>query len=91
MIKYAIVANYYFYELENPNADEDGVITKPVYMGLEKERKIFIFEHDLSENTILFDKAEDAGLYLDVKFPPKKVEKRGSFESLMIVEVKVGD
>ena len=82
-VKYAIVANYYMYK----EGDDD--YTEPVYLGLEGEHKIFVFDEKVNERTKLFKTAKEAGEYVDKHFSPDKV--RMSFKSVQIVEVEQKD
>lgn len=79
-MKYAIQASYYMY-----NAETDTDYEQWLYLALEGEQKIFVFEKNITDKTKLFDTAKEAGEYLDKHFNPN--EMRCSFSTMRIVEV----
>ena len=80
-MKYAIQVSYYMYDSEADREYEEWL-----YLALEGEMKIFVFEEDVTEKTKLFDTAKEAGEYIDKHF--SKDEQRCSFSTVRIVEVK---
>lgn len=79
-MKYAIQASYYMYDSETDTEYEQWL-----YLAIEGERKIFVFEEDISDRTKIFDTAKEAGAYLDKHFSPNKT--RCSFSTMRIVEI----
>ena len=79
-MKYAIQVSYYMY-----NSETDTEYEQWLYLALEGEHKIFVFEDDVTERTKLFDTAKEAGEYVDKHFGADK--QRCSFNTVRIVEV----
>ena len=81
-IKYAIQVSYYMY-----NSATDTEYEEWLYLGLEGEHRIFVFDDDVIERTKLFDTAGEAGAYVDKHFGPEK--QRCSYSTVRVVEVNV--
>lgn len=79
-MRYAIMVSYYMW-----NEKENKEYEEWLYLALKGERKIFVFEDSVTENTKLFDAAKEAGEYLDKHFGPDK--QRCSYSTVKIVEV----
>ena len=79
-MKYAIQASYYMY-----NSETDTEYEQWLYLAIEGERKIFVFDEDVSNRTKIFNTAKEAGDYLDKHFSPDKM--RCSFSTMRIVEI----
>lgn len=80
MNKYAIMVSYYMW-----NEKESKEYEEWLYLALEGERKLFVFEENVTDRTKLFDTAKEAGEYLDKHFGPDK--QRCSYSTVKIVEV----
>ena len=79
-MKYAIQVSYYMYDSATDKEYEEWL-----YLGLEGERKILIFEYNVTEKTKFFDTAKEAGEYVDKHLGAG--QQRGSFSTVRIVEV----
>lgn len=79
-MKYAIQVSYYMYDSATDNEYEEWL-----YLALQGEHKIFIFEDNVNEKTKLFDTAKEAGEYVDKHFGADC--QRCSFSTVRIVEV----
>ena len=79
-MKYAIQVSYYMYNEETETEYEQWL-----YLALEGEHKIFIFEEDVTEKTKLFSTAREAGEYVDKHFGVD--DQRASYSTLRIVEI----
>lgn len=80
MNKYAIMVSYYMW-----NEKENKEYEEWLYLALEGERKLFVFEENVTDRTKLFNTAKEAGEYLDKHFGPDK--QRCSYSTVKIVEV----
>ena len=80
MIKYAIMVDY------NMWSEEKGEYTEPNLLGLEGERKIFIFEPDVTGCTKLFNTMSEANKYLKAH---KTLTNSCCFENARVVIVKI--
>ena len=80
-MKYAIMVDY------NVDYDEekDEVIGMPMYLGLEGEHKLFIFNTEIIDSTKLFDSAKEAGEYVDKYLSDSNSQI--SFTNLKIVQI----
>ena len=81
-MKYAIQVSYYMW-----NNITDSEYEEWLYLALEGERKIFVFEEEITDRTKLFDTATEAGTYVDKHFGADK--QRASYSSVRIVEVEL--
>ena len=79
-MKYAIMVSYYMW-----NEKENKEYEEWLYLALEGERKLFVFEENVTDRTKLFGTAKEAGEYLDKHFGPDK--QRCSYSAVKIVEV----
>ena len=75
-MKYYILVDYFMY------SDEKGDYTEPLYLGVEGEHKIFVFDKEVSARTKIFTSAKEAGEYVDKHFSDMPM----SYENLRIVQ-----
>ena len=80
-MKYAIMASYYMW-----NGELETEYEQWLYLGVEGEKKLFVFDDDVNSRTKLFDSATEAGKYVDKHFNPNEI--RMSFSRVRIVEIK---
>jgi len=79
-MKYAIQVSYYMY-----NSETDTEYEQWLYLGLQGEHKIFVFDDYITDQTKLFDSAKEAGEYVDKHFGSDK--QRCSYSTVRMVEV----
>ena len=80
-MKYAIQASYYMWDDVRETEYEEWV-----YLGLEGEHKLFVFDELVNKRTKLFDTATEAGAYVDKHFGEN--DARTSYSTVRIVEVE---
>ncbi len=80
MIKYAIIATCYGWDGEN-GCEKD----EELYVAVEGEYKILIFEDSITNKTKLFSTAKEAGEYVDKHFGAN--DQRASYRTVKTVEV----
>lgn len=80
-MKYVLRANVY---CENPNDENDFDYTKPKYLGVEGEKKLYIFDEKIVGRTKVFATATEAGEYVDKHF---RNAQRCSYKTIDIVEI----
>ena len=78
-MKYAIMADYNMLDKNNREYN------KWLYLGIDGELRLFVFDEEIVERTKLFDTATEAGKYIDKHFGSK--EGRICYKSVRLVEV----
>ena len=61
-MKYIIMVDWYI------EKHDDVCITEPRYFGLQTKYKIFVFQPEITNDTVLFDLKEDAEKYIKKHF-----------------------